>query len=184
MIVKEDLDNLKDFIEETGKELSLSASYNSDIRLFFGHDVSVEFNSSLSNLELVRRLSKKILSLSDLFSEFSINDISLAIDEAVTNIIKHSYKNDSGKIVLRIKTDKAKVELEIKDFGKGGACFNPGMCPDLNKEEILKNNAKNGFGIYLIKKIMDKINYYVCPGTNNTLYMEKYSDKLLHIDGN
>ncbi len=59
-------------------------------------DFSITFLSQTQLLKMVVDLTRHITTLSN-FSTTDAQKISLAIDEAVTNVIKHSYLNKSDK---------------------------------------------------------------------------------------
>jgi serine/threonine-protein kinase RsbW len=89
--------------------------------------------------------------------------ISLAIDEAVTNIIKHSYDNEAGH-EIRIEYYAAAAGMRILLFYRG-------LPPDISDEEVnigrmIKNKRKGGLGVKLMKTIMDSVTYSTVEGEN------------------
>ena len=92
--------------------------------------------SQTENLRLVREfISKNARDFG--FDEESVDKISLAVDEACTNIIKHSYEYASNKdIEIVVMTRPGQFEIIISDRGKS---FDPSMVkiPDM-KEYIRK----------------------------------------------
>ncbi len=114
-------------------------------------------NGELSNLEKARNFIYKS-ALDFGFTENDSFQIALAIDEACTNIMKHSYQFDNTK----------KFSIEVKPYGKEfqivimdeGSSFNPTDVEIVNILDILKNKQKGGFGIFLITRIMDSIQYF------------------------
>jgi len=99
--------------------------------------------------------------------------ISLAVDEACTNLIRYAYKFDKTKkieIILKPKQDKFVVI--IKDSGKP---FNPLEVPPPDMEEYFNEFKRGGLGIFIINKAMDEIIYK--KGNNlhyNELTLIKY----------
>jgi len=87
-----------------------------------------------------------------------INDITLAIDEALTNIFEHGYSGYKVEGIARIKlTHKyKKVYIKITDSGKAYN-FKPYQVG--NKSDYLDSNHVGGFGISIIKKITDEVHY-------------------------
>lgn len=121
-------------------------------------------NGSFDELERIREF---VYSKAAAFG-FSDNDahyISLAVDEACTNIIKHAYKfADNKKICINIETTKNQLTVNIKDDGPP---FNLLNVPAPNMIEYLRNYNRGGLGIHIIKKVMDDIKYYPSNETNN-----------------
>jgi serine/threonine-protein kinase RsbW len=106
------------------------------------------------------------------FSDDDINKIVLAVDEACTNIIKHAYgyrKNHTIK--LSIHTQGTAFEVTICDHGRP---FDPAGIPQPNMKEYLSHFKKGGLGMYLMKTVMDKVEYDFRPGPENCVRLTKY----------
>lgn len=91
------------------------------------------------------------------FSEKIIQDIRLAVDEAVTNIIKHAYSNDSSEIIdVELLFSDNKLCIQLFDSGKTFK-FETYKMPNI-KEQV-KRKKRGGMGVYLIHSLMDKVSY-------------------------
>jgi len=80
--------------------------------------------------------------------------IRLAITEALSNIFKYAYQNEAVKPVrITVCVDEARVQLSLRDFGEPMNLleYQP---PDLTKA------APGGYGIFLINKLMDGVQYF------------------------
>jgi serine/threonine-protein kinase RsbW len=87
------------------------------------------------------------------FDKDAVFAIELAVGEAVTNIIRHAYDNQPGhEIHLSLTIDEAKFCLRILDFGRK---FDPASQPPPN----LDTPREGGYGIYLMKQVMDEVIY-------------------------
>lgn len=103
--------------------------------------------------------------------------IILAVDEAVTNIIEHAYENDlEGEldIELILETDATRFEVIIRDSGKE---FDPSKVDIPDVREHIRKGSRHGLGVFLIRQIMDEINYNFVQGVRNELQMIKYVDR-------
>ena len=103
-------------------------------------------------------------------SQKEISDIRLAVDEAYTNIIKHAYKNTPReKVEIKIGSDTNQLWISLMDKGES---FDPGSYsePDLMKR--IKQKKRGGMGVYLIRKLMDQVQYNR-KGTTNEIRMVK-----------
>jgi serine/threonine-protein kinase RsbW len=103
--------------------------------------------------------------------------ISLAVDEACTNLIRYAYKFDkTKKIEIIISADSNKFIAKIKD---SGAPFNPLDVPPPDMEEYFKEFKRGGLGIYIIRNAMDEISYIPANSTDsyNELTLVKYLSK-------
>lgn len=107
------------------------------------------------------------------FSDIEASNISLAVDEACTNIIRHTFKLDPlNNFNLKIEINGNYFIITINDCGNS---FNPIEYPEPNMGEYLKQFKRGGLGIHIIKKIMDEINYIPANDSNhfNSLQLKK-----------
>ncbi len=100
------------------------------------------------------------------FDSHDSQAITLAVGEAVGNVIKHAYKGSfEHQFVVRCNTFEDGLEVEIRDEGEP---FELGTAPDLAPEEL----RVGGRGLYLMRAIMDEIDY--CrEGSANVMRMRK-----------
>jgi len=87
----------------------------------------------------------------------------LAVDEACTNIIQHSYHNQGGEIAIQVKYFSGQVEIVLKDTGESFD-FGSVAVPDL--DHYVAIGKRGGLGIYLINRIMDEVIYTTTDGSN------------------
>jgi serine/threonine-protein kinase RsbW len=127
--------------------------------------------SQTDNLELIRefvaRVARKVG-----FRDDDVSKIELAVDEACANVIKHAYnKDDKQPIDIAIQIDYQKLTVIITDRGRG---FDPNRIkrPDMN--EYLAEMRVGGLGIYLMRTLMDEIDFDMKPGKRNQVIMSKY----------
>lgn len=106
------------------------------------------------------------------FGEDDVNKIVLAVDEACTNIIKHAYEyGKNHTIKLSILTQGTVFEITITDQGRP---FDPSSVPQPNMKEYLSHFKRGGLGMYLMKTVMDKVEYDFKPGPVNRVRLTKY----------
>jgi len=92
----------------------------------------------------------------------------LALEEAITNAIRHGNRNDPGKhITLRFRVTPQEAEIWVADEGDG---FDPDRVPDPTLDENI--NKPNGRGIMLMRAYMDKVGY---NQTGNEVRLIKFS---------
>ena len=106
------------------------------------------------------------------FNDEEVSKIALAVDEACTNVIKHAYKFDPNrKITITVKKGNGAFEVAIKDTGKH---FNPSQIQAPDMKEYLSHYRRGGLGVYLMKSLMDKVEYDIKPGKQNEVRLTKY----------
>ena len=106
------------------------------------------------------------------FNDDDIGKISLAVDEACTNVIKHAYGFDHSKaLTITVIPGKDFLEILITDTGKR---FDPEKLSTPDMKEYMAHYRKGGLGVYLMKKLMDKVEYNLLPGEQNVVRLVKY----------
>jgi serine/threonine-protein kinase RsbW len=91
------------------------------------------------------------------FNPEEVEDIRLAVDEAMTNVIKHAYQHDSSKqITIHQGVDGGEFWVSITDSGRSFD-FETYREPDI--EERIRLRKKGGVGVYLIRHLMDNVEY-------------------------
>lgn len=106
------------------------------------------------------------------FDEETVNKIALAVDEACTNVIKHAYKYATDKnIEIRISTNKSSFEVTISD---DGIAFSAEAIPTPDMGQYLREYRRGGLGMYLMRSLMDKVEYTARPGKRNEVRLIKF----------
>ncbi len=93
--------------------------------------------------------------------------ITLALDEALTNIIRHAYHNRSdGVIELECRQTAGGIEVILLDQGepvdKSKICAREPGCAQAG-----------GLGTHIIKDVMDTVAYEALPGGNRFLAVKR-----------
>ncbi len=132
----------------------------------------IKINSKLKNLRIVRDFVRKVAAENGL-NENESNKVALAADEACANLIKHTYKNDESK-EIRLTAEKRGDNLVIEIFDDGRP-FDPSKINQPDMKKYVREYKRSGFGIYLIKSVMDEIEYYPSKSENekNVLRLTK-----------
>lgn len=137
-------------------------------------EYNLRIPSQTENLEVIRNfvtgVAKKVG-----FEKDDIQKIELAVDEACTNVIEHAYKDRKDQnIDVAVKIDYNKLTVVVTDHGE---TFKPHdvKMPDMKK--YLAELRVGGLGIYLMKTLMDEVDYKIEPGVKNEVHMSKYMIK-------
>lgn len=174
MLFKNELDTLLEYMETEARSLGIPNEEVKNIEVQTAANMRFTFPCHTNQLELIRRVTRQVAS-SLPFPEEALDDIGLAIDEACSNVINHSYPEETkGAITVDFELDQSKLVIFLIDTGVKGQSFNPDLLSMVDKEEYLQALQKGGLGVYLIKKIMDEVEYTVSPGIKNCLKMVKY----------
>ncbi len=81
-----------------------------------------------------------------------IDELELALAEAVTNIVRHAFRGEPGELhgSMELWPDRVEIVLEHE-----GDPFNPDVVP----EPLFDGTASGGFGVYLIEQCTDEVAY-------------------------
>jgi serine/threonine-protein kinase RsbW len=97
--------------------------------------------------------------------------IQLAVDEACSNIIEHAYEGVlDGRIEISCESRKSNLHITIFDWGKS---FDPSQVNAPDFSDDLSERKIGGLGIFLMRKMMDKVQYHSVPGDGNQLELVK-----------
>jgi serine/threonine-protein kinase RsbW len=92
------------------------------------------------------------------FGDKEVSEITLAVDEACTNVIKHAYKgNPDTRFEVRVLASGSEFEVVVRDWG---ASFNPEEVPVPDFKDRMKKHKAGGLGIFLMRKLMDTVEYH------------------------
>lgn len=98
-------------------------------------------------------------------------DIQMAVDEACTNIIEHSYQGDeSGTIEISYSYTDEECCITLRDFG---GSFNPDAVPEPDINAPLEERPIGGLGLYFMRELMDSVEFEFNPEEGNILTMVK-----------
>lgn len=102
------------------------------------------------------------------FTKEDSHAITLAVDEAASNIIKHAYQGQKDKpIIVNCRVLEDRLEIVLRDFG---------IKADLNKikSRKLEDVRPGGLGVHFIKSTMDVVIYDNSLQDGNQLILAKY----------
>jgi anti-sigma regulatory factor (Ser/Thr protein kinase) len=134
-------------------------------------ELEIKVNNELSALERVNqaltefgrrhRLAPKIL-----------HDINLAVEEILANIISYGYTDnrEEHEIKLGVSVQPGEVRVDVEDDGRP---FNPLEAPEPDTTKPLEERTLGGLGIYLVRKLMDGLEYQRQAGKNLLLMKKK-----------
>lgn len=110
------------------------------------------------------------------FEENEIETITLAVVEAITNVIRHSYGGPCDKpIIVKFNkinypdVKKAGLEVVIRDFGKQ-------VDPENIKGRDLDELRPGGVGVHIMHTAMDEVEFTRGDDCGMQLRMVKYVD--------
>ncbi|HNX69459.1 MAG TPA: ATP-binding protein [Candidatus Omnitrophota bacterium] len=97
-------------------------------------------------------------------------EILLAVDETLTNIIRHAYGGQPGRMVVEVDDRGDEIEFVFEDQGRR---FDPTQVPlpELPREK------PGGLGVHFVRTIMDRVIYDGNYPEGNRLHLIKKKAK-------
>jgi anti-sigma regulatory factor (Ser/Thr protein kinase) len=96
------------------------------------------------------------------------------VDEAVSNIIEHSYGEETdAPVECTFRLTKDALALIFHDHG---VPFDPASVSEPDIHADLQARTTGGLGIYMMRQVMDKVEFKFGESTGNTLTMVKFRD--------
>ncbi|HJY86231.1 MAG TPA: ATP-binding protein [Candidatus Acidoferrales bacterium] len=128
--------------------------------------LKLELPSDPELLRVIRSAVKEFAAVTG-FSEDDCRSITVAVDEALTNIIRHAYQNRHGEpIDLVCRRCDEGLEFILTDRGQP-------VDPAKLHGRPLADVRPGGLGMHIIQKIMDQVEYGQVP-EGNRLRLMKY----------
>jgi serine/threonine-protein kinase RsbW len=98
-------------------------------------------------------------------------DMKLAVDEACMNVIEHGYAGmNPGSLMLELDLHPTQAIMTITDFGHPFEPYEP-EAPD--PSATLEGRPSSGFGLYLIYRVMDAVDYQTTEEGNRLILTKK-----------
>lgn len=129
-----------------------------------------ELIASSEVLSPFRKELRQILSEAG-WDKKAAGEILLAVDEALTNVIRHAYRGKPGKMTVCVDAPDDKIEIVIEDQG---IKFDPTRVPSPE----LPRQKPGGLGVHFIRTIMDQMIYDGGRPEGNRLRLIKHKARI------
>jgi len=155
--IKSEVDNFADGAEQADDIAMLALHINEDNQT----ERRISVNAELKQLNRVINFITAEIKKTDY--EFEIqNKIEMAAEEIFTNIANYAYADEPGKVNIAVSTAGG-LKITFTDNGKP---FNPAEHPNPDLEKPLKDREIGGMGLFMVKQVMDRVEYTRENGKN------------------
>lgn len=121
-----------------------------------GTALVVQVPSRTEFLAVVREIAFRVARGAG-FNKSASEQISLAVDEAVTNVIEHAYGGAPDRVVeLRFEDRGPDLQVDVVD---DGATMDPKSMPKVDLDKYASEGRKGGLGVHLMNQIMDSVTF-------------------------
>ena len=105
------------------------------------------------------------------FDDRALYEIQLAVDEACANAVHHAYQDmDPGEIEVSCLLDEQGLIIQVRDWGRG---FVPENVEEPDVDAPLEERTLGGLGLFLVRQVMDDVEFTFDPEVGNRLRMTK-----------
>jgi serine/threonine-protein kinase RsbW len=136
--------------------------------------IKISIESQLVNLPILRKAIRGLCSFV-IQDEQVFQDIDLCLNEALSNVIYHAYRNEPGhEIEIIITLHPKEFVFQIIDLGLKNPQENvpSALNPDLNNLDSLQ---ESGRGLFLIHQLMDEVVYKSEKDRNILLLRKRFN---------
>jgi serine/threonine-protein kinase RsbW len=103
--------------------------------------------------------------------ERTLYQIQLAVDEVCANVVHHAYEGMvPGDMEISCSRDEHSISIRVRDWGRG---FAADQVADPKVDAPLEERTLGGLGLYLVKQVMDQVDYERVSEGYNELVMTK-----------
>lgn len=167
-----------------GTNFLLLIGTNTFVRVFNSNNTNLNMTRYLKNMEkeiIINNQPDEITRIAQFIDELGMSlqlpssitmSVNLAIEEAISNIIRHGYPaNKEGEITLLTSVAPGILTARIID---NGISFDPTeRNTDADNIISLDQQLTQGLGLFLIRRTMDKVEYHSTESQNELTLIKK-----------
>lgn len=98
-----------------------------------------------------------------------VSDIEIAVSEACTNVLRHAM-GPNDEFEVHVSVNDLDCQISVKDAGAFDTGMIDGGDPSLT--------AESGRGIFLMKALVDKLDFVSDPSSGTTVHLRKSLERL------
>jgi anti-sigma regulatory factor (Ser/Thr protein kinase) len=99
-----------------------------------------------------------------------VPDVVQAVDESVTNIMVHGYRDSEGEIEIEVRREGDALVFVLRDRAPS---FDPRTVPTPDLTARLWRRPLGGMGVHLTREIIEEVDHRVTPDWSNELVLIK-----------
>ena len=165
--IKNDIDIFAKGAEQADDITMLALKYKGSDKMANELENKLTVDAHVVNLEYVLSFLSKEMVIKNI-PEAIQNNINIAAEEIFVNIAKYAYTGSTGNVTVKIDIDS---EIVI-EFNDSGVKYNPLEKDDPAIDAPIEEREVGGLGIFMVKKLMDTVEYKYENG-NNIFIMKK-----------
>ena len=108
------------------------------------------------------------------FGEEDVAKIEMAVGEACTNIIEHSYATQPLNLDIEVKVGRTKDHFEVTICDYSSINFAVDQMAAVPLDDYIATGRRRGLGLYIIQSFVDKVEHRFVCGQGNELKLTKF----------
>lgn len=129
----------------------------------------LHINADLKDLAAIRRFVEDAAKQGNENSK-AVEDMIIATNEAVTNVLIHGYRGQPGIIEVEVSYDNHDLIVRLRDQAP---LFDPTTVPSLKTAPSLDQPCSGGMGIHMMRQLTDELIYGTTSDGRNELVLIK-----------
>ena len=175
LIVEKIIEALNVFTKETEQsdDLTMLTFNYAPVEEALLLDEELTLQNDLKQVEQLNSFVKEMMGRLNIEKPLS-RQLQLAVEEAVVNVMEYAYPTDkTGDVSVRMTSDGHRLKIIITD---SGIPFNPTEAATADTTLSAEERPIGGLGIFLVRKLMDSINYERIDGKNVLTLRKDYKE--------
>jgi len=134
--------------------------------------VTIEAKAVIGNVAVIRYAVAAVASQLP-FTLPELEEIKVAVSEAVTNAVVHAYPEEPGVVRVRAEVDGEELTVVVTDHGVG--------IPDIaraRRNGWSSDPERLGMGFYFMEEFMDSVEVSSTPGAGTTVTLRRRPEQV------
>ena len=168
---------VKGFVDgaEQSDDLTMLAIQYTKQQLDVRYESSITLNNDIGQLDQLNAFMDDVCEAMG-FDEAVTLQMNLAIEEAVVNVMDYAYpEGTTGSVSILAQANDERLKFVISDYGR---MFDPTSVPSVDTTLSLEERSIGGLGIFLVRQLMDSVNYERIGGFNVLTLRKKLGDSV------
>ena len=148
-------ENVNDFVDNVDRYDDMTILVFGFEKPMVDDDVFTDFRLDRSSYNDIMKYIREQLTAQKC-PENVIRDIEVSSSEILANIDMYAYQEQGGELGVSVKVKGRRAKVVFRDKGPE---YDPLLKDNPDIEQRIKDHKKGGFGLFLVRKLMDDVGY-------------------------
>ena len=132
--------------------------------------LALKVTSSLDDLGVIAA-AVNAMGQREKWSSGLVFNVNLVLEELVINVHHHGHDGGVHEIEIKLDSEPGRLKIEVIDDGRPFDPLRDAALPDTNRS--LEDRAVGGLGLYLVRSVMDEMQYKREQGKNRVILVAR-----------